>query len=347
MESLSGRKLDDWVKPQGRGTAHRRIGGALPGVTPTPPDCPGHPNSSPIITKEGRWRGLESGMSLKAHASTAPAAVVPSAPEAVAREPDAVEYPERQWIAQSVWHGDAVRLATDALLNRFRDREDVLVAMELVVYYERGDNTAWLRPDVQVVFGLGRGGNRSTYRVWDEGKAPDFVLEVASPSTAGHDARYKAGEYARIGVREYWRLDPEGGLMGTALEGYAASGGRYEPVEAVEHPERGRHLRSRVLGLDLRSRKRDGATVLVFADPRTGEEFDGALEEAERRRRIAEDRANAERNRADAERNRADAAEDRATTERDRANVAEDRVRALEERLRNLEGRTVGSERDS
>ena len=172
---------------------------------------------------------------------------------------------------------------------------------------------------MQVVFGVGRGGNRSTYRVWDEGKAPDFVLEVASPSTAEHDARYKAGEYARIGVREYWRLDPEGALMGSPLEGYAATGGRYEPVESVERPGRGRHLRSRVLGLDLRSRKRDGATVLVFADPRTGEEFDGALEAAERRCRIAEDRALA----------------------------AEDRVRALEERLRNLAGRTRRSGRDS
>ena len=271
-------------------------------------------------------------MSLKANAPMAVAAAAPSAAEA-AREPDAVEYPERQWIAQSVWHGDAVLLATAALRNRFRDREDVLVAMELVVYYERGDNTAWLQPDVQVVFGVGRGGNRSTYRVWEEGKPPDFVLEVASPSTAGHDARYKAGEYARMGVREYWRLDPEGALMETALEGYAATGGRYEPVEAVERAGGGRQLRSRVLGLDLRSRKRDGATVPVFADPRTGEEFDGALEAAERLRRIAEDRALA--------------AEDRETVQRDRADAAEDRVRALEKRLRDLASRTRPSRLDS
>ena len=300
--------------------------------TGSPGGC-GSPNCGPIITKEGRWRELGSAMSLKANAPTAVAAVAPSAAEAAAREPDAVEYPERQWIAQSVWHGNAVLLATAALRSRFRDREDVLVAMELVVYYERGDNTAWLRPDVQVVFGVGRAGNRSTYRVWEEGKPPDFVLEVASPSTAGHDARYKAGEYARMGVGEYWRLDPEGALMGTALEGYAATGGRFEPVETVERPGGGRQLRSRVLGLDLRSRKRDGATVLVFADPRTGEEFDGALEEAEHRRRIAEDRVHAAEDRALA-------AEDRATAERDRADAAEERVRALEERLRNLASRT-------
>ena len=65
--------------------------------------------------------------------------------EVVAGEPDAVEYPEGHWIAQSIWHGEAVGLATAALPHHFRDRDDVLVAMELVVYYERGDKRAWLQ----------------------------------------------------------------------------------------------------------------------------------------------------------------------------------------------------------
>lgn len=37
-------------------------------------------------------------------------------------------------------------------------------------------------------------------------------------------------------VREYWRLDPVGPQMGSALEGAAAAGGRCEPVEVVERP---------------------------------------------------------------------------------------------------------------
>ena len=77
--------------------------------------------------------------------------------------------------------------------------------------------------------------------------------------------------------------------METALEDNASTpGGRYERVEPVEHPGRGTPLRGQVLELDLRSRKRVGATVLVFADPRTGEQLDGAREEAERRRWLAE-----------------------------------------------------------
>lgn len=229
-------------------------------------------------------------MSVKTSSSTELSAVDSAVAEAVASEPDAVEYPEGHWIAQSVWHGDAVRLATAALHNHFANRDEALVAMELIVYYEFGNDRAWLQPDVLVAFGVGRGGNRRTFKVWEEGKAPDFVLEVASPSTAERDARHKAREYARIGVREYWRLDPEGTMMGTPLEGYGAIGGRYGRMESVKRTGGIEYVRSEVLGLDLRSERRDGATVLVFRDPRTGEEFDGALESSERRRRIAEDR---------------------------------------------------------
>ena len=208
-------------------------------------------------------------MSVKASTATQPHAVPSAGPAAATRAPDEVDYPEGHWIAQSVWHGDAVGQAMAALRNHFRDCADVLVAMELVVYYERGDKTACLQPDVLVVFGVGRG-NRSSYKVWEEGKVPDFVLEVASPSTAGNDARRKAREYAGIGVREYWRLDPEGSLMETPLEGWVASRGRYGPVEPVGSTGRGRHLRSRVLGLDLRCQRQDGAAVLAFRDPRDG-----------------------------------------------------------------------------
>ena len=252
---------------------------------------------------------------------------------------DETAYPERNWIAQSIAHGDAVLQAAAALRSHFRDRKDVLVAMELAVYYRRDDNTAWLQPDVLVVFGVSPA-NRRSYRIWEEGKAPDFVLEVASPATAGHDAAFKAQEYARIGVREYWRLDPDGSLMGSALEGYAASGGQYEPVRPVAGSDRERRYRSRVLGLELGSQRQARATVLVMRDPRTGEETDGALEKAERRMRIAERDSRAARQEAIAAKQEASAA-------RQRASAADERVRALEEQLRALEARTAPTERDS
>ena len=270
---------------------------------------------------------------------TAPAAA------AVDPQPDEVEYPERQWIAQSIAHGEAVMQAAAALRQHFDDRQQVLVAMELAVYYQRGNDKVWLQPDVQVVFGV-NSENRSSFRVWEEGKAPDFVLEVASPSTAENDAEHKAQEYARIGVREYWRLDPQGGLMVRALEGYEARGGRYDPVQPVLHSEGGQHLRSRVLGLELRSQRQAGATVVVFRDPDTGEEFDGALSAAEQRRRAAEDRASLEAKRANAEAQGRRAAEGRASAAEDRASAAEERVRALEKQLQDLASHSPPPERE-
>ncbi len=271
-------------------------------------------------------------MSFTPSAETELPALTPPAAAAAAAEPEDVEYPEGKWIAQSVWHGRAVSQATVALDNHFRHRERVLVAMELVVYYERGNDKVCLQPDVQVVFGVQRG-NRSSYKVWEEGKAADFVLEVASPLTADKDARHKAQEYARIGVHEYWRLDPAGSMLATPLEGWEASGGSYDRVQPVARGARGRWLQSRVLGLELRSQRQDGATVLVFRDPRTGEEFGGDTGESERLRRAAEEHASAE-------------AELRRAAE-ERARAAEERARALEKQLQNLAADSPPRERES
>ena len=304
--------------------------------------------------KERCWRAAGSAMSVPSSTSKERSRGASPVAEAVAPEPDAVEYPEGHWIAQSVWHGDAVRLATAALHHHFRDRDDVLVAMELVVYYVRGDNRVWLQPDVQVVFGVEPEGNRSTFKVWEEGKAPDFVLEVASPSTAENDARHKAQEYLGIGVREYWRLDPEGTMMGTPLEGYRVGGGRYQRVESVARKGGVEYLRSGVLGLDLRGEQRNGATVLVIRDPRTGEEIDGALEASERQRRILADRASAAEDELSAAKDELSAAKERASTaekwvraEKARASTAEERVRVLEQQLRDINSQTRPTGQDS
>lgn len=38
--------------------------------------------------------------------------------------------------------------------------------------------------------------------------APDWIIEVLSPSTAGHDQILKRAAYERAGVREYWLVHP-------------------------------------------------------------------------------------------------------------------------------------------
>ncbi len=279
-------------------------------------------------------------MALRPSTATEAAALTATLAEPSA-EPAEVEYPEGRWIAQSTAHGVAVRQATAALDLHFRQRTDVLVAMELMVYFEEGNRHAKLQPDVQVVLDVPGDEPRSSYKVWEEGKAPDFVLEVASPSTERRDALLKAEEYARIGVREYWRLDPAGGLMSSPLERYEVRGGVCGPPATEVRGGRRRALRSAVLGLELRSARQSGATVLVFRDPVTGHEFDGALVQAEARSNAQAQRADAEargrrsaEERADSEAQRRRAAEERADSEAQRRRAAEERVRALEQQLR-------------
>ena len=57
------------------------------------------------------------------------------------------------------------------------------------------------------------------YKLWEEPKAPDFVLEVASPSTWREDEGPKRVVYERLGVREYFQHDPMGGLLPSRLQG--------------------------------------------------------------------------------------------------------------------------------
>ena len=80
------------------------------------------------------------------------------------------------------------------------------------------------------------------------------------------------------------------------------TGGRQEPVEAGTG-------RTGYGGWICTAEKGDRTTVLVFTDPRTGEDFDGALEEAERRRRVTQDPLAA--------------TQDQLTVTEDRANAAE------------------------
>ena len=58
--------------------------------------------------------------------------------------------------------------------------------------------------------------------------APDFVVEVLSPSTERHDRKIKFEDYAAHGIAEYWIIDP----VAHAIEQHALppAGTAYQPV---------------------------------------------------------------------------------------------------------------------
>ena len=90
------------------------------------------------------------------------------------------------------------------------------------------------------------------YAIDSQGKPPDFVLEVASPTTGVNDYTLKRSDYERYGVPEYWRFDPSGGeYHDVALAGDRLIDGRYEPTE-IERLDDNRHRGySDALGLYL------------------------------------------------------------------------------------------------
>lgn len=127
----------------------------------------------------------------------------------------------------------------------FRAANDVYVSGNLLMYYEEGNPRKSIAPDVFVVFGVGKKPRR-TYLTWEEGSTPDFVLEVASPSTYQHDFGPKKQLYASVlAVKEYYIYDPYGDITPSFI-GYRLIDGEYQEIAFVND-----RLPSTVLDLEL------------------------------------------------------------------------------------------------
>ena len=179
-------------------------------------------------------------------------------------------------------------------------------------------------PDLLVAFGVDPQAYKASngYIVSEQGKPPDFVLEVASESTADTDTGAKRVDYARLGILEYWRFDGTGEFHGARLAGERLVDGRYEPIEIADIAG---VLEGHSTALNVNLRWDDGQ--LVWYDPATGQHI--ATFDSERARA---DAARAETELADLRRRRREL--EALLAERRRADAAEARVRELEAELR-------------
>ena len=230
------------------------------------------------------------------------------------------------------WHEVAIHLAAEALRRHFRGRDDLFIAAEMALYYEPAPKQRCLYPDLMVAFGV-EGYERPVYKVWQEGRAPQFVLEVASRKTKDRDCKFKKREYERLGVQEYWQLDQTGELPGQPLIGHRLRRGRYERLEPCGWRDGAYEFRSAELGLLLRKQEYNEGLTVVFHDRRAGrdllagEAMDDAFRAANERAQSAEDLAARER------KGRL-AAEDQVASERRARLAAEERTKVLEEQLK-------------
>lgn len=205
-----------------------------------------------------------------------------------------VVYPETDGepMAETDTHRD---LMAEALIyplkEYFRDQPDVYVSGNLLLYYEEGNPRASVAPDVFVVFGIPKG-KRRIYKLWEEEKAPDVVVELTSASTRQKDLGDKRLLYEELGVREYFIFDPLHEYLEPPLRGFRLEEGFYRPLKAALTTADEWEIKSDLLQLILRAK---GSQLRLY-DPQqerllpTLAEASAALRQEAAARHLAETR---------------------------------------------------------
>ena len=188
----------------------------------------------------------------------------------------------------------------------------LVTADRLIVDTPEQDKSRARRPDLLIAFNVNPGNYRQSngYVCSEQGKPPDFVMEVASATTADADTGEKRDYYASMGIPEYWRFDETGQFHGQRLAGDRLAGDFYVPIAIREIGPGILEGFSEILNLGIRWEQGH----LLWIDPATNAPVP----------RHHQTIARAER--AEAERDQA----------RARADLAEDRARQLAEELRLL-----------
>ncbi len=202
-------------------------------------------------------------------------------------------YPETddEPLAETERHLRGIFRMLDMLETHFAEDADVYAWSNMMMYYQKGNPKAFVKPDIFVSFGIGKH-ERRIYKVWEEGKAPDFIMEFASQSTYHNNLGDKKDIYADIGVKEYFLYDTFRTNLPTPLMGFRLIDGDY--VEITPLPD-GRII-SETLNLEFITRD-DGIDVY---DPVSGDWVKTRAErEAAAREKVeirAQREANARRN---------------------------------------------------
>src|SRR5262249_47085657 len=175
-----------------------------------------------------------------------------------------IHYPETDGkpMGETDVHIDALIYLREALRDHFRNAPQVYVAGNMFLYYEEGNPTACVAPDIFIVQGIDKH-ERRTYRLWEEGQPPAVVFEITSRGSRLEDLGTKRAVYAMLGVREYFIYDPLGEYLRPPLQGYRLHEGEYQRLLLTG----AEGLTSQVLGLELRVE----AGRLRVSDPATGE----------------------------------------------------------------------------
>lgn len=132
------------------------------------------------------------------------------------------------------------RIAMNALIrslpSAIADRDDYFVGGNMFIYYSSAQvrNKDFRGPDFFVVLGVDGRTDRQGWVVWEEnGRYPDVMVELMSPSTAETDTGVKKEIYEQIfRTPDYYVFDP---FNPNSLQGWHLDANqRYQPLVANE-----------------------------------------------------------------------------------------------------------------
>ncbi|MBW4688880.1 MAG: Uma2 family endonuclease [Komarekiella atlantica HA4396-MV6] len=231
-------------------------------------------------------------------------------------------------------HRIAMNVLIRSLQQAWSDRNDYFVGGNMFVYYSRTQarNQDSRGPDFFVALNVEGNRSRQGWVVWDEdGRYPDVIVELMSPSTRNVDIGEKKNLYEKVfKTRDCFVFDP---FDANSLQGWRLDVNfRYQPLVANEQG----CLWCETLGFWLGTWEgtidRETATWLRFYD-REGNLVFLPEEAAHQRAQAESQRAEAAYQRAEAEHQRAEAAYQRAEAEHQRAERLAARLRELGENL--------------
>ena len=187
-------------------------------------------------------------------------------PQSRFRLPDPPEHPDDKMTSfkHLAATGHALHLA-----RHLGDPETTLVAGERYIVVRPTRSMADSHyPDLLVAFDVDPAAYEDSngYVIEEQGKPPDFVLEIASRHTGHIDVGEKRDAYAALGIPEYWRFDETGRYHRTRLAGDRLADGVYVPI-AIDEPS-AHVLEGYSAALNLNLRWERGA--LGWYDPDTG-----------------------------------------------------------------------------
>ena len=193
---------------------------------------------------------------------------------------ESIEYPDSDghFLPENPLQSKAIVEVRASLNQHFEGVPDVVLEGDMFMYYAQGEADErrvhgrrvgkYVAPDVFVVLDH-RPRKRSTYKLWEEGKPPDFALEVISPSSELRNRRDKKALYERIGVREYFLFQPDMRRSGPRLVGYTLRGGAYHELGPDPALPGAGSVLSEVLGVSLRPE----GELLRVRDLGSGEDY--------------------------------------------------------------------------